>query len=239
MSFYRRRQNIDSTLNTLSSSFMGEAFEASPIQRNVVLTAGLDYVSDISLEIAAAYSLEIPATSSLELLYFITPTTGVYDVEQLVTLTSAYTLVSQTAAQKLFNTSPTGAITLPIGTYFFDCLFSLSALNTGTSSIFGFALGGGATFTQLWQSLATATALATPVAAVSTVNTAANVALTAASVTGVGWAKITGKLRVSAAGTVIPQVSLNTAAAAIVGVDSYFRIWPTGSATVTNIGIWS
>lgn len=70
-------------------------------------------------------------------------------------------------------------------------------------------------------------------------NTAANVTIVTANTTTTGHAKITGKVRVNAGGTLIPSVSLGVAAAAIVGTDSYFRIWPVGAGTVTNVGNWS
>jgi len=165
----------------------------------------------------------------------------VADCEQFCTLTSAYTLASQTAAQKLFNASTNGAVTLPTGSYFFECFISLSSLST-SNSIFGFALTAGtATIaSQAWKSDANCGTLAT---AAQTIlhyqygrqhsNCWWN------STSGLGWAKITGKVRITGAGTVIPQVSLNTAAAAIVGADSYFRIWSAGTSSVTTAGTWS
>lgn len=164
---------------------------------------------------------------------------GVADTEQFITLTSAFTLTSQTAAQKLFNSPTNGAVTLPVGSYFFDCLFTLSALSA-TSGGFGFALAGTATIAgQLWQTEGNKAVLATAAGAQNTVNTAANTAIVAASTATVGWAHVWGKVRISAAGTLIPQISQFTAAAAIVGVDSYFRIWNAGINTVQSQGNWS
>jgi hypothetical protein len=178
--------------------------------------------------------------------FYLTPaasTRCVNDIEQFCTLTTAYTLaLSQTAAQKMFNTSTNGAVTLPIGSYFFECMFTLSSLNTGTSSVFGWALAAGTAVitAQFWESLGGSTVLVTPtINAQSTMNRAANTAIVAANTTGIGWAKITGKVRIGTAGTVIPSISLSTAATPIVGVDSYFRVWSVGSATVTTVGNWS
>lgn len=165
---------------------------------------------------------------------------GMVDAEQFCTLTSPYTLTSQTAAQKLFNASASGAVTLGIGTYFFDCFFMLSGMSA-TNGSFGFAIAPGtATISgQAWQTEANKAALVTAAASQNTVNTAANTALTTLTTNTVGWAHVWGKLRISAAGTVIPQVSLGFAAAAVVAADSYFRIWPVGSNTVTTFGTWS
>jgi len=161
--------------------------------------------------------------------------------EQNVVLNTAYTLTSQTAAQKLFNASTTGAVTLPSGTYQFECWYSLSSMSA-TSGSFGFALGGGATFTQQWEALATKVAPTTATAPVRSYNTAANTALITANTVTTGAARIRGIINVTAGGTIIPQVSLGVAAAAVVGVGSYFKIYATGPAfSTTNVvvGNWS
>lgn len=163
--------------------------------------------------------------------------------ESVAELNTAYTLTSQTAAQKLFNSSTNGALTLPVGTYQFECFFSLSSMSA-TSGSFGFALGGTATLTQQWWSLAqkgTAT-LATATATQSTYNTAANTTIATASTNTVGYAFIKGIINVTVAGTVIPQVSLGVAAAAVVGVGSFFKlspVSPTNSTTNIALGNWS
>jgi hypothetical protein len=165
-------------------------------------------------------------------------TDGIVVGEQLITLTSAYTLASQTPAQKMFNASASGALNVQPGLYFFECLYTLSAMSA-TSGSFGFAFSGTATRAELWRALANKAVLATAAAPQASVNTAANTALATATTATVGWAEIKGKVRITAAGTLIPQVSLGVAAAAQVGVDSHFRIWSPGLNTTTNIGNWS
>lgn len=175
---------------------------------------------------------------------YATPTSaqrGVVATEQLIYLQSAYTLTSQTAAQALFNVPANGQVTLTTGTYRFECLYSLSSMSA-TSGTFGFALGGTATITQTWMATArkstlTDTTVTNP--SVTSYNTAANTSLTAANTVTTGFARINGTLIVTAAGTVIPQVSLGVASAAVVGVGSYFRISPLGTTTVTSVGNWS
>lgn len=164
----------------------------------------------------------------------------VVDTEQLTTLTSPYTLTSQTAAQKLFNATTNGALTVEANTaYWFECFFTLSSMSASSGS-FGFALGGTAGITsQMWETEANKAALATAASAQNTVNTAANTTIVTANTTTTAWAKVWGKVRISTAGTLIPQVSLGVAAAAVVGADSYFRIWPAGATGVTAVGNWS
>jgi fibronectin-binding autotransporter adhesin len=169
------------------------------------------------------------------------PSSGQVDAEQFCTLTSAYTLASQTAAQKLFNVSTNGAVAVGIGTYFFDCFFIITSMSA-TSGAFGFAIGqntatiGG----QAWQTEANKSTLnTTPASAQNTVNTGANTTIVTANTGTFGWAHVWGKIRITAAGSIVPQVSLTVAAAAVISTDSYFRIWPVGSSTVTTVGTWS
>ena len=164
---------------------------------------------------------------------------GVVPSEQVQALASPYTLASQTAPQKLLNASASGAIALAVGTYQFECLFALTGMSS-TSGSFGFALGGSATFSQSWQSKAAqAATLGAATTPQLTYNTAANAALTTAGVNTTGHACIKGILRVSAPGTVIPEVSLTVPAAAVVAANSYFKVSPLGSSGLTNVGNWS
>jgi hypothetical protein len=155
--------------------------------------------------------------------------------EAVMVLSASYTLTSQTPAQKAFNATANGAITLAIGVYEFECLLNLSGMATSSSS-FGFAFAGTATRTEMWLATAAKAALATAAAAQSTMNTAANTTLATASTSAVGWAHIRGIIRVSAAGTLIPSVSLGTAAAAVVNANSFFKIRPLGASGFTNAG---
>ena len=199
----------------------------------------LTFQSGTNLTTAAVGATEFDATCFYATA--IASTRQVWDTEQLITLTGAYTLTSQTAAQALFNAPSNGTVTLGGSTtYFFECAFSLTSLS-GSSHSVGFALGGTATLTrQAWWSNCAQAALATASTAQITFNTAANTTLVTASTTTTFSGIIWGKIVVGTGGTLIPQVSqLTNAAAAVVGNDSYFRIWPVGSNTVQSVGNWS
>ena len=191
----------------------------------------------VNLTIAAAGANEFDG-----IVFYATAQAGarqVISAEQFVMLSAAYTLTSTTAAQKLFNASTNGALTLAVGTYKFECAFSLSGMSASTGR-FGFALGGTATFTQGWSAEAIKnSSLNGGATASTTYNTVANTAISASNTATTGWARILGTIRVTTAGTLIPQVSLSNAIAATVGANSFFRAWPVGSATVTNVGNWS
>tara|TARA_R110000868_G_scaffold38676_2_gene135243 strand:+ start:6338 stop:6934 length:597 start_codon:yes stop_codon:yes gene_type:complete len=163
---------------------------------------------------------------------------GAVLVDQYTVLQATNTLTSQTAAQALFDVTGSGQVTLVAGTYEFECVFSLSSMS-GSSGSFGFALGGGATLTQYWWALANKATLATAATGQVTYNTAANTTLVTANTNTVAFARIHGVVIVTVGGTLIPQVSLGAAAAAVVGVGSFFKIRALGSSAATTSGNWS
>lgn len=167
---------------------------------------------------------------------------SVINAEQTISLSATYTLTSQTAAQKLFNSTSNGALTVGGNrTYEFECEFSLSSMSASSGS-FGFALGGSATLTSIfWTSVAMkASTQTTATALLGTSNaTNANTTLVTANTSTAAMCRIRGIVRTNVGGTIIPQVSLGIAAAAVVGVGARFRCWPIGSGSVTSVGNWS
>ena len=171
-------------------------------------------------------------------------TRGVLPTEQIVVLTGTNTLTSQTGAQPIFDGGggPTnGSVTLPIGTYQYECVFALTGMSA-TSGSYGFNLGGAATKTWNYQASTskTSTALATGMATLQAWGTSATTALMPATTGTVGTALIKGIIRVTVAGTVIPQVSLTVASAAVIQAGSYFKVSPLGNvSTVATVGNWA
>jgi len=163
-------------------------------------------------------------------------------LEEYVFLNAAFTLVSQTALQRLFNATAGGALTVEAGTsYFFECSFDLTAMSI-TSGNFGFGFLGTAVMNSLkYNSTAQKTsAIGTPSTSQSTVvSVATAVGIVSASVSAAGNAIISGIIRVNTGGTLIPAVSLGIAAPAVVGINSYFRAVPIGVNTQTNFGPWT
>ena len=219
----------------------GVVLKTSPTITNLNLAAGttttapLVIASGTNLTTAAAGAQEFDGTA-----FYLTAKASsrqAVDAAQWIVSNSTYTLTSSTSAQQLFNASAAGSVTLALGTYEFDCDFSLSSMSA-TSGSFGFALGGTAAITQEWTATANKAALATAAAPQVSYNTAANTAIATASTATTGFAHIRGLVRVTTAGTLIPQVSLGVAATAVVGANSWCRIAAIGSQTVTTIGYW-
>lgn len=167
---------------------------------------------------------------------------GQADIEQFTVLNAVNTLTNNTNPQKIFNASATGALTIPVGTFFFESEFDISGLS-GSSHNLAFGIGGTANISSVkykadsntvatgtigaWSSAVITTTAATNVLAAANTGTSAEVALR-------------GVIRANTAGTIIPQVTQVTAsAAATVSTNSWFRVWPAGGTAVTTAGAWS
>ena len=169
----------------------------------------------------------------------------VVDAEQFTCLSSSYTLANSTSAQKIFNASANGALTVQGNTtYYFECEFDITGLSASAHTI-SFGFGGTATYTSVKyvaDRLDSSTAFSTAQSwTKQIVTTAAATALTAAGVTTTGLAAmIRGYVRVNAGGTLIPQVTQGTAsAAAVVSANSWARLIAVGSGSVASVGNWS
>jgi len=158
-------------------------------------------------------------------------------------LTADYTLTSTTGVQKLFNASTNGAVTLPTGTYLFECMVHITGMSS-TSGNGAFSLAGTATRgSQLMSSVGidattTATAAAQGGAFVQGGSAFTTNTVTAATGTAVGF-RVRGTFNVTASGTVIPSIALVTATAAVVKAGSYFRAVRIAPDATNTLGNWS
>jgi hypothetical protein len=212
-----------------------------------ILQIGVGTAGRAPLKFSAGTNLSTPEAGAIEYdgrTFYSTKAAGsrgVVPSEQFVVLSGIHTLANQTAVQPLFDgdAGPTGgALYVENGTYFFECAFHLEGMDSGNNS-FGFALGGNATKTEGWHSLAyKSNTLQTPSSPGITWNTGPNTTLVSNSQGENCTAYIKGTIRVTVPGTLIPQVSLTAAAAAIMQPNSYFKISPVGSATTTYVGHW-
>lgn len=190
-----------------------------------------------------------PAAGSLELdancLYATTDAgnRGALPVKHICRLTADYTLTNSAAEQKLFNASTNGRLTLETGAYAFECLASISALSaTSGNGAFDILGAGSATLADvLYHSVGadgnTATA-ATQTG--STMIQGQSPASQQTAGTGTTWNfRNRGTFEVTAAGTIVPSVTLVTAAAGVVRAGSYFACWRIGaSGAATLVGQW-
>ena len=167
---------------------------------------------------------------------------GVTVIEQFISLPVAYILTSQIALQKIFKTTTNGALAVIAGTrYYFECEFDLSAMSA-TTGTFSFGFLGTATFTSVkYTSQAQKSAtIGTPATLQITKGTVATATpIVSTSIITTGSTRITGVIEINASGTIIPAIGLSVAAPAVVGVESFFKIYAISPNTINIIGTWT
>lgn len=162
--------------------------------------------------------------------------------EQIQILTATRTFTANTSAQAIFNATANGAITLAASTsYEFEMLVVANSFSASAHTI-NIGFGGTATYTAVDYVFFTSPGPISGPTAQSNgyVSTNAASAVIASTTTNGFVGYFRGIIRINASGTVIPQLTqVTNSAAAVVQIGSFFRCWPIGTDTVTNIGNWS
>jgi hypothetical protein len=213
----------------------------SASQAPVLFTAGTN------TSVAAAGALEYNGSVFLS-----TPAAaqrGLMPTEYLVALSSNYTANDLSSAQKIFNVPTDGAVAvLANTTYFIEGLYMIApAINFNAESLQTlFALGGGATLTSIRYVADSSTGLASANTSLTRrqVSTAGATTVTTAAPGGAATnfvVQIRGIIRTNTAGTITPQMQFTGApgSAPVVQANSFFRLVPVGSGSVTSIGAWT
>lgn len=170
-----------------------------------------------------------------------------------MSLSADYTLASSSSAQKAFNGTTNGQITLPANSgYLLEVEYILT--NTGTvSHTWGVLFAGTASLTALdfsarGRSGITSQLTLTADSSASQSNGSGalpttSLVMTAASTSATEnvLISIRGTLRINAGGTFIPQVIASAAptGTSLMKRGSYIRLTPIGSDTATSLGNWS
>lgn len=172
---------------------------------------------------------------------------GLLPTEQFVMLNSNYTANDSAVAQKVFNVPADGAVALAADTaYFFEGLYIIApAITFNAESVrTQFALSG--TINSIRYIVDSTTALVTATADVRRTQGTAITAVTVTDAAPGGAAtnfviQLRGIVRTNTAGTFTPQFAFtgSPGSAPVVQANSFFRIVPAGSATVTNLGAWT
>lgn len=215
---------------------------------DVVLAVVYVPATDTAIATSQCIDMRVPATGLERTANVLLTSTdignkGYVPVIHICRLSADYTLTSTTAEQKLFNCSTNGRLTLETGAYEFECLASISGLSTTTGNgAFDILGAGGATLADvLYHSIgvdgATATA-ATQTGSTSIQGQSAVSQQTGGTATTWNF-RNKGTFEVTVAGTIVPSVTLVTAAAGAVRAGSYFKCWRVGaSGADTLIGQW-
>ena len=159
-------------------------------------------------------------------------------------LQANYTLTSVTMAQKLFNWSTNGALSLAAGTYRFSCSLLLTSMSTTSGSAkFDLKGAGSAVFGKMSMQDFGSRGTVAVGGTTATSGTASDVpasggALASVATSAALRASIHGTFEITTAGTLIPSIALDVAAAAVVNAGSYFECIYLGPAAALG-GSWS
>ena len=159
-------------------------------------------------------------------------------------LQANYTLTSVTTAQKLFNWSTNGALSLAAGTYRFSCSLLLTSMSaTSGSAKFDLKGAGSAIFGKMSMQDFGSRGTVAVGGTTATSGTASDVpasggVLATAATSAALRASIHGTFEITTAGTIIPSIALDVAAAAVVNAGSYFECIYLGPAAALG-GTWS
>lgn len=225
--------------------------QASAAGARVGIAAGTSAIAPIVL--TAGTNLTTPTAGAIEYdgmsMYGTTSASsrGVIPTEKWQILLNDYTLTSTTNDQKLFNASTNGALTVSTGkTYEFEAVLHITGMSATSGNATFNLLGAGTAvldstkFVMLGLDAAgTAPAITTAAGSMGLSEDNSSPTIAVAAVNTNLIALIKGVVRVATAGTIIPSIGLTTAAAAVVRANSYIKITPIGSNTVTTIGNWS
>jgi len=150
------------------------------------------------------------------------------------------TLASVTTEQALFGTPST--LTVPVGTYRFEWMMYLTAMSATSGNLAVDPLGAGTAWCIAWMYHTVGLDSSTPSSPLGqsgsfSITQQSGVSVVSSVVNTGMYCRIEGTFEVDTAGTMIPSVTLATAAAATVAVGTYFwaeRI--STSTTLTSIG---
>jgi hypothetical protein len=157
----------------------------------------------------------------------------------LVRVLDADASLSTSGAQPWFPSN--GAVTLEGSTaYMFRGVLYFDATAVAVSVLFGgTATTGSITYNFVGQRIAAGSSGVTQSSGWQTGTTLSTTAVAATnSTTGNGWIMVEGIVRVTSAGTLIPQLSIASGGGTAYR-NSWFALWKLGANTITTKGTWS
>jgi hypothetical protein len=208
--------------------------------------------SQAPVQFAAGSNTSPPAAGAWEYdgqTFYANPTANqraVVPVDHFVILNNAYTGTDSASAQQVFDTPTNGAVTLAANTtYFFEGLYYITRAAGTTSHTLStlFALGG--TLTSITYIAETTSTAGNTLSGVNRIYaTAATATVVTAASTDADeniTVHLRGVVRTNTSGTFTPQIQYSSApgGAPTVLANSFFRLTPVGSGSVTSVGNWS
>jgi hypothetical protein len=206
--------------------------------------------NDPGLQLTAGTVMTTPAAGAIEMdsncMYGTTDAgnRGYIPLRHFIRCDSAKTLTSTTSEQALFDSPANGTLTLETGTYLFEGLLYITSMSATSGNAAIDLLGAGTATAASWLWSAQGVDATDPTAAAAQLGSFAvtqqSVASIVTAATGTALALVLkGTFEITGAGTLIPSISLVTAAAASVNIGSCIIIERIGSTSVASVGQWS
>jgi hypothetical protein len=167
---------------------------------------------------------------------------GVVAVRHIIRADATRTFSSVTTSQAIFTSPTNGRLTLETGAYIVEGLLLITAMSATTGNALINLLGAGTATVAAWcwTGIGMDAGAATAAAAGGTgmvINASPSPIVPTATGTTLTLL-VRGSFEVTGAGTIIPSLSLATAAAAALQIGSYLTFERIGSTTMVSVGQW-
>lgn len=155
---------------------------------------------------------------------------------------STRTLPNNISENAIFNSPANGRLTLETGTYLFSGLIALNTMSatSGNAAIDILGAGTATCSSWLWNTQGRDAGVggvgAISGGSIATQQSSASI-ITASTLTEM-YVQVNGTFEVTAAGTIIPSITLVTASAAVIRVGSYLTFERIGDTAVVSSGTW-
>lgn len=167
---------------------------------------------------------------------------GYIPVRHFIRADSTRTFTSNTSSQAIFTSPTNGRLTLETGTYLVSGLLNIGSMSATSGNLLLNILGAGTATVAAWLYHVVGVDGATATAGTQTGSTAVTSSTPASALTaGAGTAatlRVLGSFEVTGAGTIIPSITMVTAAASVLAIGSFLMFERIGSTSVVSVGQW-
>jgi hypothetical protein len=169
---------------------------------------------------------------------------GSLNTEHWIIQSANRTLSNVATEQKLFDSVANGTLALAAGRYFFEMLIGVTGLSatSGNAALDILGAGSATMGTTMYANngidSGTVTNSGTQTGSLSTA-AQGNASVLTAGTGATMWVSSRGMFTVTAAGTIIPSITLVTAAAGTLLAGSFFRCHRVGNSTALSVGEWT
>jgi hypothetical protein len=167
---------------------------------------------------------------------------GVVPVRHIIRADATRTFSSVTTSQAIFTSPANGRLTLETGTYIVEGVLMVTGMSATSGNALVNLVGAGTATASAWCwiSLGMDSPAGTVLAGggVGSISSSSGAPVVPATTGTAMTVLIRGSFEVTAAGTLIPSLSLTTAAAAALQIGSYLSFERIGSTTMVSVGQW-